>query len=324
MGFPVNMVTTEDKSAPQNCRYVLMTAAYNEEAYIEKTLQSVIAQTIRPERWVIVSDSSVDRTDEIVQRYADQHDFIRFLRVTKAAGHSFRSKVVALHKGAPLLEGATYDFIGNVDADLSLEPFYFEQLLDRFRQYPDLGVAGGFVYEDNGRGFQSRWFNSVNDVGHAAQLVRRKCYEAIGGYAVLKYGGEDWYAQTCARMKGWRVEAMPDLKIFHHRHTGGGSHPLRNAFRQGKMDYAMGSYPAFEVIKCLRRFREKPYLIASLTRIVGFSWSHICGESRAVPDDVAAFLRQEQKNRVSSLLTRGRSGRAVALPLKNPADGLQR
>jgi poly-beta-1,6-N-acetyl-D-glucosamine synthase len=324
MGFPVNIVTTEGKSTKQNCAYVLMTAAYNEEVYIEKTLQSVIAQTIRPERWVIVSDSSVDRTDEIVQSYADKHDFIRFLRVTKTAGHNFRSKVVALHKGARLLDGATYDFIGNIDADLSLEPFYFEQLLNRFRQYPDLGVVGGFVYEDDGNGFKSRWFNSVNDVSHAAQLVRRQCYEAIDGYAVLKYGGEDWYAQTRAKMKGWKVESLPNMKIFHHRHTGGASHPLRNAFRQGRMDYSLGSSPIFEVVKCLRRFREKPYLIASVTRIAGFSWSHICIESRAVPDDVAAFLQREQKNRLSSLLIRGLSGWIAALPFKKPVEGLRR
>ena len=72
-------------------------------------------------RWVIVSDHSTDRTDQIVQSYADKHDFIRFLRVTKDAGHSFRSKVVALHKGAKLLEGVDHDFIGNLDADISLE-----------------------------------------------------------------------------------------------------------------------------------------------------------------------------------------------------------
>jgi len=320
----VDALTPKEKCGKQKCAYVLMTAAYNEEAYIEKTLQSVISQTMRPERWVIVSDNSVDRTDEIVQGYADKYDFIRFLRVTKAAGHSFRSKVVALHKGAYLLEGVAYDFIGNIDADLSLEPFYFEQLLNRFHQHPDLGMAGGFVYEDDGHGFRERWFNSVNDVGHAAQLVRRECYEAIGGYAVLKYGGEDWYAQTCARMKGWRVEASPDLKIFHHRHTGAGNHPLRNAFRQGKMDYSFGSDPMFEVIKCLRRFREQPYVISSMIRLAGFAWPHICRESRAVPGDVASFLQQEQKNRLSSLLNRGRSRRTATLPRKTPADGLQR
>jgi biofilm PGA synthesis N-glycosyltransferase PgaC len=125
-------------------------------------------------------------------------------------------------------------------------------------------------------------------------------------------------------MKGWRVESIPDLKIFHHRHTGAGNHPLRNALRQGRMDYSLGSDPMFEVIKCLRRFREKPYLVASMTRIAGFIWSHICGESRGVPDEVAAFLQREQKNRLSLLLNRGRSGRKVALPLKDPVNDLHR
>lgn len=293
---------TEARPEHGKCAYVLMTAAYNEEAHIEKTLQSVISQTVRPERWVIVSDDSVDRTDEIVQSYAARYDFIRFLRVTKTAGHSFHSKVAALHQGARLLEGAAYDFVGNIDGDLSLEPFYFERLLSRFQQNAGLGLTGGFVYEDDGQGFQSRWSNSAHDVGHAAQLVRRECYEAIGGYALLKYGGEDWYAQTCARMKGWRVEAIPELKIFHHRHTGTSSHPIRNAFRSGRLDYSFGSDPVFEVLKCLRRFREVPYFLAALTRLAGFIWPYVCREAPSVPADFMAFLREEQRSRVSGLI----------------------
>jgi poly-beta-1,6-N-acetyl-D-glucosamine synthase len=301
MGSSVDNLTVEQPQKSK-CAYVLMTAAYNEETHIEKTLQSVVAQTIRPQRWVIISDNSTDRTDEIVQSYADRYDFIRFLRVTKEVGHNFGAKVTALHKGAHLLEGATYDFIGNLDADLSIAPFYFEELLNRFHRAPDLGLAGGFVYEDDGNGFRSRWSNSVNDVGHAAQLVRRECYEAIGGYAVLKYGGEDWYAQTCARMKGWRVEAFPSLKIFHHRHTGAGNRPLRNAFRSGRLDYSLGSDPIFEIVKCLRRFREHPYFISSLIRLAGFVWPYLIREPRAVPEDCISFLRDQQRQRVSSLV----------------------
>lgn len=299
---PSDVLTTKAKREQGKCPYVLMTAAYNEEAHIEKTLQSVLSQTVRPERWVIVSDDSADRTDEIVESYAKKYDFIRFLRVSKTAGHSFHSKVAALHQGASLLEGAAYDFIGNIDGDLYLEPFYFESLLGRFQQDPGLGLTGGFVYEDDGRGFQNRWSNSVHDVGHAAQLARRECYEAIGGYELLKHGGEDWYAQTYARMKGWKVEAVPELKIFHHRRTGTGQHPIRNAFRSGQMDYSFGSDPVFEVLKCLRRVREAPYFLVALTRMAGFIWPYICRESPSVPPDFMAFLREEQRSRVSVLL----------------------
>jgi len=282
--------------------YVLMTAAHNEEDFIEGIIRTVLTQTLLPKRWVIVSDNSIDRTDEIVESYARRHDFIRVLHRTRAPGRNFGAKVVALQQGMKLFEGVEYEFIGNVDADVSLEPSYFEELINHFRQRPDLGLTGGFLYESLGTAYRSLRTNDVRNVCHAAQLVRRECYEAIGGYAVLKYGGEDWYAQTEARMKGWQVESLPALKIFHHRHTTGGSSSLKNAFRLGKQDYSFGSDPLFEIFKCLRRIPEKPYFGQALFRLAGFTWPYICREPRAVRDDVVSFLRQEQRKRVSHLL----------------------
>ena len=285
-----------------------MTAAHNEESFMEGTIESVLAQTVRPKRWVIVSDNSSDRTDEIVEKYARQHDFIRFLRITRAPGHSFGAKVLALHQGSKLLEDVDYEFIGNLDADISLESSYFEHLIERFRQFPRLGLVGGFVYEaaDAGGEYRSRSVNDVRNVAHAAQLVRRECYDAIGGYAILKYGGEDWCAQIKARMMGWEVESFPELKIFHHRHTGGSSHWFRNAFRLGKLDYSFGSDPIFELMKCLRRVGESPYFLVALARLAGFIWPSICREPREVPDEFVSFLRREQRERLSSVWKRTR------------------
>jgi biofilm PGA synthesis N-glycosyltransferase PgaC len=236
---------------------------------------------------------------------------MRFLRITRAPGHSFGAKVIALHKGCELLEGVSYKFIGNLDADISLEASYFEQLIGHFRRNPRLGLACGFVYEDSGEGYRSRRINDVRNVPHAAQLVLRDCYEAIGGYAVLKYGGEDWCAQTKARMMGWHVESFSQLKVFHHRHTGASSSPIRNAFRLGRMDYSFGSDPTFEVMKCLLRVREWPYLVVALARLAGFIWPYICKEPWAVSDEFVLFLRQEQRERLWSALKPARPvGRA--------------
>ncbi len=290
---------------PRFGTYVLMTAAHNEEDFIEGTIRSVLAQTLLPQRWVIVSDNSTDRTDEIVGSYARQHTFIRSLHITRAPGRHFSAKVRALQQGLRLLEGVEYEFIGNVDADISLGPSYFEDLVAHFRKRPDLGLSAGFLYEDAAGGYRSVTINNVHDVFHGAQLVRRECYEQIDGYAVLTYGGEDWYAQTKARMKGWHVESIPKLKIFHNRHTSGGSSPLKNSFRQGRQDYSFGSDPLFEILKCMRRIPEKPYLGSALARLAGFIWPYICKEPRAVPEDFASFLRREQKERVSQLLNRG-------------------
>jgi glycosyltransferase involved in cell wall biosynthesis len=290
------------ETAKNGRAYVLATAAYNEEANIEKTIQSMLAQNELPQRWVIVSDGSIDRTDEIVQRYAAQHDFIRFLRVTRPPGRSFRTKIMALQAGIKLLADIPFQYIGNLDADISIGPSYFADLITKFEANPRLGISGGFVLEGKDGEFQTRSSNRVYSVAHAAQLVRRECYEAFGGYAVLEYGGEDWHAQTSARMLGWSAEAFPELPISHHRPTGTGDILVRHKFRQGRMDYSFGSDPVFETFKCLQRLGEKPLILGSFARLAGFFWSLIIREPRPVSAEFISFLRAEQKQKTLSLL----------------------
>jgi glycosyltransferase involved in cell wall biosynthesis len=289
-------------------RYALLTAAYNEEENIAQTIESMLAQTRRPERWVIVSDGSQDGTDAIIEQYAAQHDFIRFLRLTRTPGRNFGAKVRALQKGHKLLEGTCFDFVGNLDADITLEPTYFEQLLERFDRNPRLGVAGGFVNEKIGQEFQSRRSNRTYSVAHAGQMVRRQCYEQFGGYAVLEFGGEDWHAQTSARMNGWEAEAFPELRIFHHRRTGEADDLVRYKFRQGRMDYSFGSDPVFETLKCLERIPEKPFLVGGLARLAGFLWSWVRRDRKPVSKEFVAYLRNEQRQKLTSVFSRAGHG----------------
>ena len=65
-------------------KYVLITPAHNEEAFIEKTLESMVAQTLLPERWVIVDDGSTDRTAQIVEGYASRFPWIELFRIAGA------------------------------------------------------------------------------------------------------------------------------------------------------------------------------------------------------------------------------------------------
>lgn len=278
--------------------YVLMTAAHNEEAFIEKTISSVLAQTVLPKRWVIVSDGSTDRTDQIIEGFLKQHEFIHFLKVPRPAGRNFGSKGMALQRGIKLLDGISFEFIGNLDADVAVGPAYFETLMNHFERDSKLGLAAGFIHEQQNGEFRSRRANRPDSVPHGAQLVRRECYTAIGGYSVFEHGGEDWYAQQCAKMNGWRAEAIPALAVFHHRHTGTANKPLRNHFRSGRMDYSFGSDPVFELMKCAVRAGEKPWLVGAVTRFLGFVWSGVRREKRPVPREFINFLRKEQRAKI--------------------------
>lgn len=281
-------------------KYVLVTAACNEEAYIGGTIQSVVAQTLPPQRWAIVSDGSMDRTDEIVQSYAARHPFIQLVQIREKHARNFAAQVHAIKLGCSHLQGFDYQFIANVDADISFEPTYYSRLLAKFDEDPRLGLAGGFIYE-RGRGeFKSRRTNNVRSVAHAVQMFRRECFESIGGYVALKYGSPDWHAEVMARMHGWRVEAFPQFRVFHHRPTGGADRLLRYWFWDGLTDHSLGTSPLFELLKLARRIPSKPLALGALARFIGFCWGYCRGENREVSEEFVTFLRNEEKERLSS------------------------
>jgi hypothetical protein len=282
--------------------YVLITPARNEEDYIEKTIQSVISQTVLPMKWIIVSDGSTDKTDDIVGRYLEKYPFIDLLRRKGDPRRNFGSQVHAINAGYEKLQGLEYDFIGNLDADVSFPPDYYETLLKRFSARPRLGLGGGCIYEEQKGQFKSRGGNRTSSVPHAIQLFRRCCFEEIGGYVPLKYGGPDWHAEVMARLKGWEVESFVDLPVNHHKPTLTAEGKLKGGFRQGRMDYSLGSNPFFEVIKCLVRVRLKPYGLYSVCRLAGFVWGYVIREERPVSAEFMKFLREEQISKITNCL----------------------
>ncbi len=295
--------------------YAIVTAAYNEERYIESTLRSVVAQSHLPEEWVIVSDGSTDRTDEIVQQYSMQHKFIRLHRITEAHERNWAAQVCAINTGFAIVEALNTAFIGNLDADITVAPDYFERLLAKFAAQSDLGLGGGFIYELQGKEFRSRKLNNPRSVPHAVQLFRRECFAATRPYTPLAYGGPDWYAEILARMAGWRVQTFSDLPVNHHRPTGsaGGFRSLvRYWYRQGLMDHGFGTLPSFELLKLARRLASKPPVIGALARLTGYCLGHLSGRERLLPGHVVNFLRGEQQQRVRAFFSVRRNDSRLA------------
>jgi glycosyltransferase involved in cell wall biosynthesis len=278
--------------------YALVTAAYNEESYIERTLQAVVAQTIRPTKWIIVDDGSTDRTGEIIQRYADQYRFIEPSRIMEGHPRNLTAQVHAINKGFSLLRSTGHDFIGNLDADISFEASYFEKLLKKFEENVQLGLAGGLICEMRHGKFQERKCNNPMSVAHAVQMFRRECLEALGGYRLFTWAGADWYAEVSLRMKGWHVQTLSELKALHHRPNGQGFGRVRYLYRGGIMDYYMGCHPVFEVFRTIRRFQSEPYVAGALAGLLGFAWAFCSRQAREVPEDFMRFLRKEQMERL--------------------------
>ncbi len=288
--------------APTKLRYVLITPARNESDFIEKTIQSVIAQTVLPAKWVIVSDGSTDGTDEIVNKYAATRPWIELVRMPERRERHFAGKVYSFNAGYAKLEGINYDVIGNLDADVSFDGEYFAFLLSKFAADAQLGVAGTPFQEGT---FQYDYrFTSIEHVSGQIQMFRRKCFEDIGGYIPRKIGGIDLIAVITARMKGWKTRTFPDKPYIHHRQMGtAGQNALKFAFKAGRADYMLGSHPVWEFSRCVYQITRRPILLGGTLRWFGFAWAEICRMEKQVPPDVVAFRRKEQMQRLGDFVS---------------------
>jgi glycosyltransferase involved in cell wall biosynthesis len=281
-------------------KYILITPARNEAAFIEKTLRSVIAQTRLPERWVIVDDGSTDNTAEIIDRYRAQRPWIELVRRPQHADRSFAGKVHSFNAGLERVSLLDFELIGNLDADLSFDPDYLEFLIRRFSDDLQLGVAGTPFTEEGGYDSAKDSFEGQNHVAGGCQLFRRKCFEEIGGYVPNAAGGIDWIAVTTARMKGWKTRSFPEKRFHHYRSLGtAGRSSWAASFSYGEKDYYLGGSPFWQLFRVVYRFTKRPLDGAAL--LGGYCWAAARRIRRPVSRELMRFHRREQMRKLRSI-----------------------
>lgn len=278
--------------------YVLITPARNEQAFLGLTIQSVCAQTVRPLRWVIVSDGSTDRTDEIVEQSAARYDWIHLLKLPPRATRDFGGKARCFNKGYESVKNLSFTTVGSLDADITFEGDYFEFLLGKMEVDPKLGLTGTPFSED-GMTYDYR-FSSTDHVSGACQLFRRDCFEEIGGYVPLPSGGIDTLAVLMARMKGWRTRTFTEKHCVHHRPMGSANckSPIGAAFKLGRSAYRLGSHPLWQLCRSFYQMTKKPYVIQGVADLSGYVCGLLNRDSMLVSEEVVAFQRSDQMNRL--------------------------
>ncbi len=288
--------------------YVLITPARNEEAFMEKTIESVIHQTCLPLRWIIVNDGSTDATGELVDRYLSRYRWIELVNLPKRRERNFAAKVYAFNAGQERLKNVNYEIIGNLDSDVSLDPDHFEFLLCKFKEDPRLGVTGTVFKEEGGYNSETDSFEGQFHVSGQCQMFRRQCFQDVGGYFANKAGGIDWIAVATARMLGWKTRSFREKSFFHYRHLGTAERsPFAAAFSYGEKDYYLGGHPLWEVFRAAYRMTKPPYLVGGLALGLGYWWAMLRRVERPVSKELMAFHRREQMQKlkiiIKSLLT---------------------
>jgi biofilm PGA synthesis N-glycosyltransferase PgaC len=281
--------------------YVVITPARNEAQFIELTLQSMIAQTTRPIKWVIVSDGSTDGTDEIVRRYTADYPWIELVRMPERQERHFAGKVHAFNAGYDLIRDLSFDIVGNLDADVSFESEHFEFLISKMGEAAQLGVAGAPFREGT---FQYDYrFSNIENVWGGCQLFRRECFEAIGGYVPIKGGCIDHIAVVSARMRGWKTRTFTDKICIHHRDMGTAQQGvLRARFKMGAKDFSVGNHPIWELARALYQMTKPPIFVGGVALATGYFRSLVRRDEKSISQDLATFTRREQMLRLKKIV----------------------
>jgi len=300
-------------------RYALITPARNEESHLDGLIQSVARQTVLPVQWTIVSDGSTDRTDDIVRSYARQYEWIRLLRRERNADRHFAGKAHAVNAAYESMRGVEFELVGNLDADITLPPDYYEFLISRFVAMPALGVAGTPFIEDEanpGAHSYAHEFADVNHVSGACQFFRRACFEQIGGYTPVKEGGIDWVAVTTARMQGWTTRTFVEKACLHHRAMGTADRGrLQARFRHGQEEYLVGGHPLWQLLRGVFQMKNRPLVLGGASLMAGYASAWMVRKQSPVPAALRRFHRDEQMARLRMLV----KSRVLRQPVSEPS-----
>lgn len=216
--------------------FYIIIPVHNESAHLKRCLQSFVNQSIKPDRLIIVNDSSTDNSQKIIDEFSEEYSWIENIYFNSKKAHSPGSKVInAFYEGFNHLDN-DFDFIGKFDADIILPPHYFEKTLQLFASDNRIGIAGGNLYIKNNIEWEYENISKKTKVRGPIKLYRKECFKDIGG--LKKSIGWDTVDVLLAHFYGWKVKTDTSLHVKHLKPTGK-AYGKKSKLKQGEAFYKM-------------------------------------------------------------------------------------
>jgi poly-beta-1,6-N-acetyl-D-glucosamine synthase len=282
-------------SAVEKSRYVLISPCRNEAAYMRQTLDSVVAQSQLPTKWVIVDDGSSDATPAILAEYAARHPWITIVTRQDRGHRAVGPGVVdAFYSGYQSIDPRQYDFVCKLDLDLRLPPRYFAILMERMNADPRIATCSGKSYIMEDGTLVNERHGDDTSLG-MTKFYRTDRFEQIGGFVrEVMWDGIDCHL---CRMHGWIACSWdePELRFVHLRPMGSSQQSIYTGrMRHGYGQYFMGTGFVYLAASALSRLNQKPYLLGSLAIMWGWVKSAALRNPRYDNPQFRSFLRRYQ------------------------------
>jgi glycosyltransferase involved in cell wall biosynthesis len=276
--------------------YLLISPCRDEAQYMRETLDSIVGQSVRPGKWLIVDDGSTDETPAILAEYQAKYAWIEVLTRDNRGRRSVGPGVIeAFYAGYASIRPDDYEFLCKLDLDLRIPPRYFEILIERMRENPRIGTCSGKAYvEEEGRLVFERQGDDVS-IG-MTKFYRVSCFKEIGGFVrEVMWDGIDCHR---CRMLGWKACSWDelDLRIVHLRPMGSSQQSIYvGRMRHGFGQYFMGTGFLFMAVSAMSRMNQKPYVLGSLAMLWGWIRSALKGLPRYQDTEFRRFLNRYQR-----------------------------
>lgn len=114
---------------------------YNAAEYLERSIESILAQDYSPLELILIDDGSTDNSSAICEHYTNLHNNVILIRSNN--GGASKARNLGLRK-------ATGKFITFVDSDDYLEPGIYSNALNSFTEDTDIVMFGVNTVNENG------------------------------------------------------------------------------------------------------------------------------------------------------------------------------
>lgn len=252
-------------------RISVIMGIYNCAPTLQEALNCLYAQTYQDFEIILCDDGSKDDTYKIAQDNANFHSNIKLIKNSHNMGlNQTLNNCLAIAQG---------ELIARMDGDDTCSPDRFEKEVRVLDAHPELAIVSTDMsfFDENGIWGQTNVLLQPRPIDflkqtrfcHAACLVRKEAYDAVGGYSIGKrlLRVEDYHLWIKMYAKGYRGYNIPE-PLYHMRDD-------RNANARKKFKYRinesyvkllainMFNLPLWNYMYCLR-----PILIGLLPQFV--------------------------------------------------------
>jgi biofilm PGA synthesis N-glycosyltransferase PgaC len=296
-----------------NRTYLIISPCRDEAVFMRQTLDTVIAQSIRPTKWVIVDDGSTDATPAILEEYAARHDWIAIVRRDNRGRRAVGPGVIeAFYAGYAAVNPDDYEYLCKLDLDLRVPPRYFETLMERMEANPLIATCSGKPYIEKDGGLEREHGHGDEMSLGASKFYRVSCFRGIGGFVrEVMWDGIDCHL---CRMNGWIACSWDDpaLRLVHLRPMGSSQKGIyAGRARHGYGQYFMGTGFVYMLASAVNRIIDPPYVLGGAAMLWGWLSSALQRKPRFDNPTFRAFLRRFQ-------------GRALLVGKKRAIDEIYR